>query len=77
MSSSSLLLGQMEILYEMMTLARTLQMLSIFFALVSAALGFWASMLEPLVLGSYWQPTASAVCALVSALIAIAAVMAD
>lgn len=46
---------------------RILQLLGIVFAALSASLGFWATLLPPLVIGSYWQPTAAAICAVISA----------
>jgi hypothetical protein len=53
--------------------SRQLQLLGITFAVLSALLGFWDSMLPPLVIGSYWQPTAAALSALMSACFGVAA----
>lgn len=44
-----------------------LQLLGIIFALLSAGFAFWGTMLPPLVFGAYWQPSASAICALIAA----------
>jgi hypothetical protein len=60
---------------EKMTNSRKLQLASVIFALIAAVLGLWASTLEPLVIGSYWQPTWAAWCALASALLGIASLM--
>jgi Domain of unknown function (DUF4760) len=50
-------------------MSRRLPLLGIVAALLSAGLSFWGAMLPPLVIGSYWQSTAAAVCALVAAIL--------
>ncbi len=48
--------------------SRRSQPLSIIAALLSAGFAIWGAMLPPLVIGSYWQPTAAAICALAAAI---------
>ncbi len=50
-----------------------LQLLGIVFALLSAGFAFWGTMLPPLMIGSYWQPSASAICALIAAILGFVA----
>jgi hypothetical protein len=52
---------------------RILQLLGIVFAVFSAGLVFWTTLLPPLVIGSYWQSMAAAICAVISACLGFAA----